>query len=87
MIFEDDIMLIILFQGGTHNTPAASFQVNMIVILTLFFSSLITCIRHGSIFTFQYEFMLVLVLWQDDNGKSPMVFHKVNVSLIVPKHD
>ena len=86
-IFQYDIMFIILRQGGTHNTLAASGQVNVNVILTLNFSSLITFIRHGSIFTFQYEYVLLPVLWQDDRGKSPMVTQQVNDSVIVPKHD
>ena len=59
----------------------------MTTILTLIFSSLIKFIIHGSIFTFQYEYVLLIVLWQDDRGNSPMVSHQVNDSVIIPKHD
>ena len=34
---QDDIMLIVLWQGGTQNTLEASSQVNVTVILTLKF--------------------------------------------------
>ena len=56
----------------------------MAVILTLKFFFINDIIRHGSIFNFQYEYVLLLVLWQADRGKSPMVSHQVNVSVIVP---
>ena len=71
-------------EGGTQITHVASSKVNVTVILTLIFYSLITFIRHGSIFNFQYKYVLFLVLCQADHGKSPMVSHQVNVSVIVP---
>ena len=43
-------------------------------------------ITHGSIFTFQYKYVFLLVLWKTDHGMSPMVPHKVNVSVIVPNN-
>ena len=82
-IFQDYIMLI-LWQGGTQGTLVAYGQVNVTFILTVIFSSLITFIIHGSIFTFQYEYVFLLKLWKDDRGKSPMVLHQLNVSVIVP---
>ena len=85
-IFQDDIMLIILWHGGTQNTPVASGRVNVTAILTLKFF-FINHVIHGSSFTFQYEYVLLFVLWKDDCGKLPMVSHQVNDSVIIPKHD
>lgn len=62
-IFQYDIILIVLWQwAGTQSTPIAFGQVNVIVILTIKVFSLITFIIHGSIFTYRYEYVLILVL-------------------------
>ena len=57
------------------------------LIVTIIFFILIKFIIHGSIFSYQYKYALLIVLWQGHHGKVPMLSHQVNDSVIVPKHD
>ena len=87
-IFQYGIILIVLWKGdGAMSTPRDFGQVNLTLIVTIKFFILIKFIIHGSIFSYRYEYVLLIVLWQGDHGKAPMLPHQVNDSVIVHKHD
>ena len=60
------------------SSPRAFGQVKLTLIVELkvfFFIILIKFIIHGSIFSYGYEYVFLIVLWQGDRGKTIMSSH------------